>query len=297
MRKIIPILIILILQLNIVSSQLEDTKDIEFLGLELEKLVMLITALVSTILFIFTFIAYKRDGRSKLLYISIAFLLFSIKSFMLSSELFIQPAEWIEPSAILLELLAIISFFYGVLKKWNHMTTEKNEKILELEIRNKIFIFIQKYPGSHLREIERITKIPYSTLKYHLNYLNKHNLIIEKQEKGNNKYYSKTIKSDDINIIGLLKQKNIRKILIYLVSYKEGSYKELENFTNLAPSTIIWYIKKLLNKEIVEKIHKEKKLIYKIKSDKENITRILITYKESFFDSLLDKVIETWDIN
>ena len=87
------------------------------------------------------------------------------------------------------------------------MITEKIEKILELELRNKIFIFIQEYPGSHLREIERITKIPYSTLKYHLNYLNKHNLIIEKQEKGNNKYYSKTIKSEDINI-----RKNSRKI-------------------------------------------------------------------------------------
>lgn len=117
MKKIIALIILVVLNLNIIYAQTEESKDIEFLGLELEKLVMLITAFVSTILFIFTISAYKRDGRSKLLYISIAFLLFSIKSFMLSSELFIQPAQWIEPSAILLELLAIISFFYGVLKK------------------------------------------------------------------------------------------------------------------------------------------------------------------------------------
>ncbi len=174
---------------------------------------------------------------------------------------------------------------------------KKNEKILELELRNEIFLIVKKYPGSHLRELERRSNIPYSTLKYHLHYLVKHELIFEKPSNGKSQYYPKTIELDDIELLGLVKQKNTRRILFYLASHKECTYKDLEHFTKLAPSTIIWYMKNLLKKEIVMKMQKDNKLVYKLKSDKSKLLKILIAYRESFFDSLLDRAIETWEIS
>ena len=109
-------LIILSLFTTIVAAA-EDEGDVMLLGLELEKLLYLISGLLATVLFILAFIAYKRDGRKRLLFVSLAFLLFAIKGFLMSSELFITGIEWIDPLAVILELAIILSFFFGVVKK------------------------------------------------------------------------------------------------------------------------------------------------------------------------------------
>ena len=95
----------------------QTENEIVFLGLELEKLLSLVNALVSITLFIITFLALKRDGRKKLLYISIAFLVFAIRSFLVSLELFIEEIPYIDPIAAVLEFIALMSFFFGVFKK------------------------------------------------------------------------------------------------------------------------------------------------------------------------------------
>ena len=51
------------------------------------------------------------------------------------------------------------------------MITTRN--IMKLEPRQKIFNYIQKYPGMHLRDISRQTNIPKTTLVHHLKYLKK----------------------------------------------------------------------------------------------------------------------------
>ena len=51
------------------------------------------------------------------------------------------------------------------------MISKKN--ILKLEIRRKIYDFVDKNPGLHVREISRRMDIPINTLIYHIKYLKK----------------------------------------------------------------------------------------------------------------------------
>ncbi len=112
----ISVLLILFSSIPLTISQSEDGNYL-IKGFELEKLVALLNAWISIFLFVLAFLAYKRDGRKRLLYVSIAFLLFAIKSFLISSELFFPEVEWFDPLSTLLELGVLLSFFYGVLKK------------------------------------------------------------------------------------------------------------------------------------------------------------------------------------
>ena len=57
-----------------------------------------------------------------------------------------------------------------------------NCNILELETRRKIYDFIQKFPGLHVREISRRLEIPFSTLQYHLRFLEKRELVKAKDD-------------------------------------------------------------------------------------------------------------------
>ena len=102
--------------ISFVSAQEEDG-DYEILGLELEKLIAMINGLLAIFLFTLAFIGYRRDGRKRLFYVSLAFLLFAIKSFLISSELYLPEVEWFDPLATILEFGVLLSFFFGVLKK------------------------------------------------------------------------------------------------------------------------------------------------------------------------------------
>ena len=99
------------------ASAVDEKGEITIFNLELEKILSLINAWISLFLFVLAFSAYKRDGRNRLLFVSVAFLLFSIKSFLISSELFISEIPFLDPVAMILEFLVLLSFFYGVLKK------------------------------------------------------------------------------------------------------------------------------------------------------------------------------------
>jgi hypothetical protein len=102
---------------SLVSAQEEVSgEDIGLLGIELELLISLITGVIALVLFCITFLAFQRDGRERFLYISIAFLLFAIKSFLVFSEVFVE-IELIDPVAIFLELIVILLFFFGVIRK------------------------------------------------------------------------------------------------------------------------------------------------------------------------------------
>jgi predicted transcriptional regulator len=63
----------------------------------------------------------------------------------------------------------------------------------------------------------------------------------------------------------------------------------------LSPSTVSWHIKKLEKESVIGFVKNGRKKIYNILIDKNEIINLLITYQETFFDKLVDNVIEMWD--
>ena len=110
------VFIVSLLLISAVSA-LEEDANYPVGGLELEKLIALVNGCISTFLFIFAFIAYKRSERKRFIFVALAFFLFAVKSFLVSSELFFVEIEWFDPLSTILEFLVLLSFFYGVLKR------------------------------------------------------------------------------------------------------------------------------------------------------------------------------------
>ena len=103
----IGILMIFMLVFTSVVNAAEEDMEIEVFGFELEKLLSLLSGILALILFAIAFIAYNRDGRKRLLFVSVAFLLFAVKSFLVSAELFIPEIPLIDPIAIILEFARV----------------------------------------------------------------------------------------------------------------------------------------------------------------------------------------------
>ncbi len=87
-------------------------------GIEVSNLITLASSILATALFVISFIAYRRDRRNKLLFVSIAFLLFAVKGFLLTSDIFFpSKGAWVDPAANTLDLFVLACFFIGLIKK------------------------------------------------------------------------------------------------------------------------------------------------------------------------------------
>jgi predicted transcriptional regulator len=171
---------------------------------------------------------------------------------------------------------------------------EKEERILELDARRGIYETVKKYAGSHFREIERKSGLSTGSVRYHLDYLTKRGLIKEERDGNTLRYFPKEFKSENTRLLGLLRQESIRRIILFLLTHRGCSHEEIVEAVGVSPSTISWHLKKLEEYNIVGSTRQGRVKNYQILINEEEIINLLITYKESFLDALVDRVIDMW---
>ncbi len=172
----------------------------------------------------------------------------------------------------------------------------QKDKILQLETRKKIYALVKKHAGCHFRDLERKSKLPPTSLKYHLNYLTKHGLITEEKEGNNLRYFPNEFNSDNRVLLGLLRQESIKKILVYMLANKNCRQEDIARFSRLSASTVSWYLKKLTNKRIIRAVKEGRNIRYSLFVNENEIINLLITYQIGFIDDLVNRTIEMWEI-
>jgi len=131
------------------------------------------------------------------------------------------------------------------------MVDEQNS--LNFETRRKIFKFIKDNPGLHLRKLSRKLDTPYSTLKYHLNCLEKNDLIVSKGQNGYQRYYARNkVGKNYKEVINFLRQDTTRKIILCLLDNTCCTRIELSKELQKTPQTLSFHLKKLLEAGIIK---------------------------------------------
>jgi hypothetical protein len=118
MKKVyyIVIFILALVQLSSFVSALESG-DVAFMGVEADKVLNLFSGILAAALCIITYVAYRRTNRNRLIFVSLAFLLFAVKGLMEATEIFAEAGYWLDLTVSALDFGILLSFFYGVLRK------------------------------------------------------------------------------------------------------------------------------------------------------------------------------------
>lgn len=168
------------------------------------------------------------------------------------------------------------------------------EKALELENRRNIYQYILKYPGTYLREMQKGLGMQVGVLEYHLNYLEKKEIISSQMDGYRKRYYSREeISHSDKGIIALLRQKVPRRVVVHLMLNPGASFQEVLGEFKISKSTLSFHLKKLVQNSVIEEKKEGRTKIYKV-VDEERTARIIITYKASFVDDVVDRFVEAW---
>ncbi|MBI2576949.1 transcriptional regulator [Candidatus Woesearchaeota archaeon] len=172
---------------------------------------------------------------------------------------------------------------------------EKDKGILALEARKKVYEAVKSFAGSHFREIERKSGFSTGVAHYHLSYLVNHGLVMEEKRGHKVHYFPSEFKPENKRLLGLLRQGILRKILMCISMQRVCSYEQIVQFVQRPPSTVSWHLKKLLEEKIITHSKKGRNTYFSLVINPQEVIRLLITYRKSFLDSMVDNVIEMWE--
>ncbi|NIV44719.1 winged helix-turn-helix transcriptional regulator [Candidatus Bathyarchaeota archaeon] len=168
-------------------------------------------------------------------------------------------------------------------------------KDLYLANRNRRILYelIRKNPSIHLRELERLSGLPLSTVNYHVNYMKRKKIVVLEKDGRLSRFYAKPFDEEDKRLLKILRQKRLREIVFLVLIRKRINSKFLERKLSIPRSTLSLYLNYLLKHRVLnaEKIGYEN--VYSLQ-DEERIAKTLVTYRSSFLDSLVDKSLRTW---
>ncbi len=168
------------------------------------------------------------------------------------------------------------------------------EDVLELENRRRIYQLLLKYPGMYLREMEKELGLAVGVLEYNLSYLEKKEILMVEREGNRKRYFIREGFSwGDKITVGLLRQEIPRRIVIFLMLNENASFQDVLAQFKISKSTLSFHMKKLTEANIVGSEKDGRTTNYRV-LDPDNTARVILTYKASFLDVVVDRFAEVW---
>jgi predicted transcriptional regulator len=165
------------------------------------------------------------------------------------------------------------------------------QDVLDLETRRKIYDIISKNPGLHLSKIANLLSMRISHVEYHVNFLEKHEIITIEKSTGYKRFYIKgTIGVQDKRYLSILRQKTILHIVLFLLKNDTVQHKDILENVDVSPSTLSYHLKKLVKHNIIDVQRYGENKGYELKNRQE-IIAWLIQYKP--FD-LYEGFVDVW---
>ena len=164
------------------------------------------------------------------------------------------------------------------------------------DLRKNIYSCICENPGIRYRELIRLAGTTNGVLSYHLGMLEKNGEIrIERQSNNRvTRCFIVNIPKKDSDIIGQFRSKVIRSIIFFVLRNEFCTFNEIVDHIGKAPSTISWHIKRLREAGILNTNYGYDRFLYSI-TDKEIVNRVLLEYKESFTDRIIENYTDIVD--
>jgi DNA-binding transcriptional ArsR family regulator len=118
-------------------------------------------------------------------------------------------------------------------------------------------------------------------------------ILFAETEDHHKRYYTKPLDPEDKRVLSALRQKRMREIVLVVLENGKAKYQLLAERLKLSHSTLSSYLKYLVNRNllVMEKIGYEN--LYTIR-DEDRVAKVLIAYKPSFLDKLVDRALDTW---
>ena len=92
---------------------------------------------------------------------------------------------------------------------------------------------------------------------------------------------------------GILRQDGPRAIVLHLLNSPGSTHGSMTDDLGIPASTLSTYLSLLLRKKVVRRERRERRSLYFLR-DEEGVAKVLMVYRSSFFDPMVDRAISTY---
>jgi predicted transcriptional regulator len=164
----------------------------------------------------------------------------------------------------------------------NHTQLQNNN------IQATLLKHIEEYPGLRYRQLLRLTNIVNGVLSYHLKQLEISKRIrVNRSKSKETRYYPINTPDEEFDIIGYVRNEPSRKIISYLLEHHSCTFNEIVEYTNKAPSTTSWHLKRLKDAGVVSLRYYKQHQVYEL-ANSETVAETLHKYKDRIADKIVD---------
>jgi len=162
-----------------------------------------------------------------------------------------------------------------------------------IETRRKIYDLIAKNPGLHQTKIAQMLGMSKSHAEYHLNCLERSNVIQAVVEPGFKRYYVEDIDLglDEKELLAFLHTDVPKNILVLLLRNPNLKHKDILAKFEIAPSTLSYHLTKLVKKGILSVVRYGEEKGYRI-INKRQVLKLLVSYE---FEGAVDGIKDLWN--
>ena len=177
------------------------------------------------------------------------------------------------------------------------------------ELQQKLLLCIDENPGIRYRELLRLINFSNGVLSYHVNKLEKLDLVNVERKNRLTRFFPRNISNEVMGILGNLRNQTSYEIIKLLTERGPISQQEIVKSTRKAASTISWRMKKLLddniiyikdkdfnydeNKDFGSKVQYKKVKLYDLLN--RNLVNDLIYKTNNYIDSMVSNYSEMVD--
>lgn len=137
-------------------------------------------------------------------------------------------------------------------------------------------------------------------VKYHLDFLEKHEAIASLMQEGYLRYYPRKwdegyfrerIGASEKRVLGLLRQRVPLHITLLLIERGEMSGEEIQQQAGIAASTLTYHMKKLVRLQLIESRTEDRKKAYRV-ADPGTLVQLLMEYRPT--TDLVEDFLDLW---
>lgn len=119
------------------------------------------------------------------------------------------------------------------------------------KLQQKLLVCIDENPGIRYRELLRLINFSNGVLSYHVNKLEKLDLVNVERKTRITRFFPRNISNEIMGILGNLRNQTSYEIIKLVYESGPISQREIVKYTRKASSTISWHMKKLLDCNII----------------------------------------------
>lgn len=148
-------------------------------------------------------------------------------------------------------------------------------------IRRSVYDAVRRYPGIHVRGLERALAVSAQLANYHLKRLVEEGFVEGHEQGGYTRYYPTSkgkgakVTAKDLPVVGLLREEAPLHIVLLLLDHGPQTHAELVERAGGAKSTMSYHLHKLAEMGVVERVPTSPKLRL---AERDRIYRLLLTY-------------------